>query len=58
MKEKYFIPDEKGKDYKDIDGTGELVLGTYRSRWIVDENIPIFSGDGRRYIDDLVFIGD
>lgn len=58
VKEKYFIPDEKGKDYKDIDGTGELVLGTYRSRWIVDENIPIFSGDGRRYIDDLVFIGD
>lgn len=58
VKEKYFIPDEKGKDYKDIDGTGELVLGTYRSRWIIDENIPIFSGDGRRYIDDLVFIGD
>lgn len=58
VKEKYFIPDGKGKDYKDIDGTGEPVLGTYRSRWIVDKNIPIFSGDGRRYIDDLVFIGD
>lgn len=58
VKEKYFIPDEKGKDYKDINGTGEPVLGTYRSRWIVDKNIPIFSGDGRRYIDDLVFIGD
>lgn len=29
-----------------------------RSRWIIDKNIPIFKGEGRKYIDDLVFVGE
>ena len=26
--------------------------------WIIDSEIPIFKGDGRKYIDDLVFVGE
>lgn len=29
-----------------------------RPKWIIDKNIPIFKGDGRKYIDDLVFVGE
>ena len=29
-----------------------------RTKWVVDTEIPIFKGDGRKYIDDLVFIGE
>lgn len=25
--------------------------------WIIDNEIPIFKGEGRRYIDELIFIG-
>ena len=28
------------------------------NEWIIDKEIPIFKGDGRRYIDDLVFVGE
>jgi tRNA(His) 5'-end guanylyltransferase len=27
--------------------------GTIRNRWIIDKNIPIFKGEGRKYIDKL-----
>lgn len=30
---------------------------TGRGKWIIDNEIPIFKGDGRKYVDDLVFIG-
>ena len=29
-----------------------------RAKWIIDTEIPIFKGDGRKYIDNLVFIGE
>ncbi len=29
-----------------------------RSEWIIDENIPIFKGEGREYIEKLVMVGD
>lgn len=29
-----------------------------RTKWVIDTEIPIFKGDGRKYIDDLVFIGE
>lgn len=29
-----------------------------RSAWIIDEEIPVFKGDGRKYIDDLIYIGE
>lgn len=28
-----------------------------RSRWIVDNDIPIFKGNNRKYIEDLIYIG-
>lgn len=29
-----------------------------RPKWIIDKNIPIFKGEGRKYIEDLVFVGE
>jgi len=29
-----------------------------RPKWTIDEGIPIFKGDGRRYIDDLIYVGE
>ncbi len=29
-----------------------------RPKWIIDKNIPIFKGDGRKYIEDLVFVSE
>ena len=29
-----------------------------RTRWIIDTEIPIFKGDGRKYIDKLVYVGE
>lgn len=31
---------------------------TGRSKWVIDTEIPIFKGDGRKYINDLVFVGE
>lgn len=28
------------------------------NEWVIDKNIPIFKGEDRKYIDDLVFIGE
>ena len=28
------------------------------NEWVVDKNIPIFKGEDRKYIDDLVFVGE
>lgn len=40
--------------YGDPNYLGDIGLG--RSRWIIDKEIPIFKGEGREYIDDLVFL--
>lgn len=32
--------------------------GAQRSRWIIDNNIPVFKNRGRQYIDKLVFVGE
>lgn len=29
-----------------------------RTKWVVDDNIPIFKGEQRSYIDNLVFVGE
>ena len=29
-----------------------------RNECIIDKDIPIFKGEGRKYIDDLVFVGE
>lgn len=28
------------------------------NEWVIDKDIPIFKGEGRKYIDDLVFVGE
>ena len=28
------------------------------NNWIIDNEIPIFKGEGRKYIDDLIFVGE
>lgn len=40
----------------DVDEPVENV--TFRSRWIIDTDIPIFKGEGRKYIDRLVFVSE
>lgn len=29
-----------------------------RSKWIIDKDIPIFKNDGRKYIEDLIYVGE
>lgn len=31
---------------------------TNRSKWVIDNEIPIFKGEGRKYIEDLIFVGE
>lgn len=31
---------------------------TGRSKWIIDNEIPIFKGDGRKYVNDLIYAGE
>lgn len=60
IKEEYAVNDN-GKEVEvdcvtDVDEPVESV--TFRSRWIIDTDIPIFKGKGREYIDRLVFVGE
>lgn len=32
--------------------------GSYRTNWVIDREIPIFKGEGRSYVDDLVYVGE
>lgn len=41
-----------------LDGSKIGTTMTIRSKWIVDTEIPIFKGDDRKYIDDLVYVGE
>lgn len=36
----------------------ETLTGVYRSGWVIDTAIPIFKGEGREYIDKLIYIGE
>ncbi len=38
--------------------TMKLKKGIWRSKWVIDKDIPIFKGEGRKYIDKLVFVGE
>lgn len=60
IKEEYAVNDN-GEEVEidciaDVDEPVENV--TFRSNWIIDTEIPIFKGEGREYIDKLVFIGE
>lgn len=37
---------------------GEVRAIEYRAKWVIDRDIPIFKGEGREYIDRLVFVGE
>ena len=64
IKENYFVPDENGKNIKFPDGCSdpytddEIEKGVWRSRWIIDDNIPIFRNEGREYIEKLINVGE
>ena len=47
-----------------IESDGVVVTAQLRdttaneNSWIIDNEIPIFKGEGRKYIDDLIFVGE
>lgn len=71
IKEKYFepvdeetLPDKNKSNlsFKFDDGCSDpcedidTETGVWRTKWIIDTNIPIFKGDGREYIEKLVYV--
>lgn len=52
IKEEY-LPYEPAPGCEDC----EINAADLRTRWIIDKDIPIFKGEGRRYIDKLVMVG-
>jgi tRNA(His) 5'-end guanylyltransferase len=52
IKEVYFTEHEDGKELYWSDG--KMLIGTYRTRWIIDNEIPIFKDEGRDYIEKLI----
>lgn len=42
---------------EDIGDNGDILgtIMTIRSKWIIDENIPIFKGEDRKYIEKLIY---
>ena len=59
IKEEYAVNDN-GEEVEidcvtDVDKPVENV--TFRSRWIIDTQIPIFKGEDRAYVDNLIYIG-
>lgn len=51
--------DYKDKDcYHQVTEKFSVLKSAIRTRWIVDKNIPIFKGEGRKYIDSLVYVGE
>lgn len=50
IKEKYFD--------SSINGTTNSYVNPWRTRWIIDRDIPIFKGEGREYIDKLIYVGE
>lgn len=50
---KQYALDRNGKEL--IRNTSEVV--TWRNRWIVDKEIPIFTNEGREYIEKFVYVG-
>lgn len=35
-----------------------LAGGTYEMKWVVDTNMPMLKGEDRKYLDDLVYVGE
>lgn len=63
VREEYWVDkntdEELSKEYSVIlNRVGGSDDANKRSRWIIDENIPIFKGEGREYIDKLICVGE
>lgn len=64
VKENHFIENEKGTQICFPEGCSdpfedeETLTGVYRSSWTIDTQIPIFKGEGRDYIDRLIYVGE
>lgn len=64
IKEEYFESSEDGKEVKYPEGCSdpyeddEIEYGTWKTRWIIDKEIPIFKGEGREYIEKLIMVGE
>lgn len=43
---------------QDLDGNYQPDKSVMRSEWVVDKDIPIFRGEGRDYIERLVYVGE
>lgn len=56
VKEEYWVDDKGFPSFLVYQGSGENA--NKRNRWIIDKNIPIFKGDGRDYIEKLIWVGD
>lgn len=50
IKEKYFD--------SCVNEVADAYLNPWKIRWIIDENIPIFKGECREYIDKLIYVGE
>lgn len=37
---------------------GEVRAIEWRTEWVIDTEIPIFKGEGREYIDKLIYVGE
>lgn len=59
IKERYFVPCENGKEYKYPDNSFNPGFknerGVWRSRWVIDDNIPIFNQEPN-YIHSLILV--
>lgn len=64
VKENHFIENEKGIQIYFSEGCSdpfedeETLTGVYKSGWVIDKNIPMFKGEDRKYIDNLIFVGE
>ena len=64
IKENYFVESKNGNNVKFPEGCSdpftdeEFETGSFRTHWVIDKNIPIFKGDGRDYIDRLIYVGE
>lgn len=43
---------------KENENNSKVRATEYRTEWVIDTEIPVFKGDGREYIDKLIFIGE
>lgn len=49
---------KKEIENKSIGYNSEVRAIEYRTEWTIDNDIPIFKGEDRKYIDDLIFVGE